>query len=290
MRQQILPGTTSLEIVLVDDGSNDGTAELLASDADETVRVVQLVQNSGRSAARNTGARESRGTVLVFMDSDCLPAGNEVLRAHLEALRQGNIASTGHVFGSGGDFWDRYQRDASSLRERRHRRGCSYAGSSQNLAVVRSAFEEVGGFNIRYRRYGFEDRDLLLRLGRLGSIAWPEEASVHHMDSLTLAGFCEKMIEAGESSSAIFALNHPSAYKELGYAALDARSRRWLGPVGRSLGPHILGLARDLEPSLRKSWLPYVLQKGIVRAASAVSFIYGTTRAQTHVGMHEKTS
>jgi glycosyltransferase involved in cell wall biosynthesis len=285
-----------LEIVVVDDGSDDGTAELIGKSADGTMRLLQLAQNLGRSAARNAGARESRGTVVVFMDSDCLPASNEVLRAHLDAMQQGHIASTGHVFGTGGTFWDRYQRDASSWRERQHRRGHVYAGSSQNLAVLKSAFETAGGFNTDYRYYGFEDRELLLRLEELGTIAWSDEANVHHMDSLTLTGVCEKMIEAGEHSSGIFAMNHPRAYRELGYAALDARFRRWLNPVGRRLGPHVLQLARRLDLTLRRSWLPYVLRKGIVRAVSAISFLYGTTRAlqeaagEAHIGIPGKES
>jgi GT2 family glycosyltransferase len=219
------------------------------------------------------------------MDSDCLPASSGLLRAHLDALRQGNVASTGHVFGTGGDFWDRYQRDASSRRERQHGSGHVFAGSSQNLGVLKSAFERVGGFDTEYRRYGFEDRDLLLRLSDLGGIAWAEEASVFHMDSLTLAGLCEKMVEAGEYNSARFATRYPDAYKVLGYAALDARSRPWLNGVGRRLGPHVLHVARYLGPILQKAWVPFVVRRGIVRVASAVSFLYGTTRAARPVGV-----
>ena len=59
----------SWELIVVDDGSIDGTKELIASYDDS--RIVYLYQkNQGVSAARNTGIAESRGEVLALLDSD----------------------------------------------------------------------------------------------------------------------------------------------------------------------------------------------------------------------------
>lgn len=277
---QVLPDGVTMEIVVVDDGSNGGTADVVGGFVDERVRLIQLAQNQGRSAARNTGAQQANGDVVAFMDCDCVAVDNGFLAAHLEVLRQGNVASLGHVIGIGDGFWDRYQRDASSRRERQHKRGYIYCGSSTNLAVVKSAFEQVGGFDVEYRRYGFEDRDLLLRLSDLGRVAWTNDAVVRHLDALTLRGVSCKMAAAGEFTSGRFASRHPAAYKVLGYAAIDSRKRRWLRPVGRRLGPHILEAAQCIEPALDKPWMPYPLAKGIVKLLSAISFLYGTTRAR----------
>ena len=276
---QVLPDRTSLEVIVVDDGSRDDSVASLASFPDARMRLLRLTQNQGRSAARNAGAKRARGNIVVFMDSDCLPLNNGFLAAHLNVLDRGHVASTGHVIGTGGGFWERYQRDASLRRQRQHSRGHGYAGSSQNLVVLKSAFEQAGGFDIDYRHYGFEDRDLLLRLCEVGTVAWADSATVRHLDALTLPGICRKMTEAGEYSAGPFSVRHPAAYQVLGYAAIDARKRSWLRPVGKTLGPHLPGIAQRVEPALHKTWLPYPLAKATVKIMSAVSFLYGTTRA-----------
>jgi glycosyltransferase involved in cell wall biosynthesis len=263
----------------VDDGSDDGTPERLQEYASENVRVLRLLRNQGRSAARNAGARESLGDVLVFIDCDCRPLNEGFLAAHLTAVERGYVGSVGHVIGTGGGFWDRYQRDASTRRERQHSRGYSYSGSSQNLAVLRSAFEGIGGFDVQYREYGFEDRDLLLRLSESGRIAWTNDATLQHLDALNLSDFSRKMTEAGQFTASRFANRHPPAYSVLGYSAIDARKRPWLRPIGTHLGPRMTTVASRLEPALHKKWMPYILAKGIVKIVVGISFLYGTTRA-----------
>lgn len=280
---QATPNGTELEIIIVDDGSNDGTAEQLAHCTDRRVRLYPLTQNQGRSTARNLGAQQAQGEVVVFMDCDCLPDGDGFLAAHLDTLRQSHIASTGPVTGIGGGFWERYQHDASSRRERQHALGGAYSGSSQNLAVLKSVFELTGGFDVQYRHYGFEDRDLLLRLSRFGSVAWAHDAGVRHMDELRLPDISRKMIEAGEYSAGQFARRHPAAYQVLGYAFIDARLQPWLRPIGQRLGPLMPSFAHRIEPLLHKRWIPYVLAKAAVKVVSAMSFLYGTTRANRGV-------
>ena len=57
------------ELIVVDDGSTDETPQILAKIQDPRIRIVRQ-SNSGLSAARNTGLRESSAPLVTFLDSD----------------------------------------------------------------------------------------------------------------------------------------------------------------------------------------------------------------------------
>ena len=61
----------SFDIILVDDGSADGTAEILDSLAGDKVRVLALEQNRGKFGAIKAGMAVARGACRVFTDADC---------------------------------------------------------------------------------------------------------------------------------------------------------------------------------------------------------------------------
>lgn len=76
----------SFEVLVVDDASTDRTAEVAR---EHGARVVP-VQHRQISKTRNTGAREAKGDVFIFVDGDTEPTV-EVVRAALEALRNGAV-------------------------------------------------------------------------------------------------------------------------------------------------------------------------------------------------------
>lgn len=269
-----------LEVLLVDDGSGDDTAGRIAAELPPGARLIRLERNLGRSGARNAGATQASGELLLFTDSDCVPADASFIKSHLRRFDADVVASTGPVVGTGRGFWHDFQVRSSARRATLHGRSITYSGSTQNLMVRRDCFKAIGGFDQGYRAYGFEDRDLLIRLGQLGSIVWTDEAVVEHHDDLELATVCRKMREAGVGGAAIFSAHHPEAYRALGYAAVDAHQHPARARMVWVCSPLLPIAIAAVSVMLEWRSLPFGLRCLAVRALSGASFLLGTADAE----------
>lgn len=78
------------EVIVVDNGTTDGTADLLrqVAEEDRRIRVLRLAANAGPGPARNAGWRAAAGRVVAFTDDDCIPEP-EWLAAVLMAADRG---------------------------------------------------------------------------------------------------------------------------------------------------------------------------------------------------------
>ena len=82
---------TNYEVVLVDDGSTDGTLDWLVANKEEFPHVRWFQQNhAGPAAARNLGVEQALGDTIIFIDSDLVVLKN-FLQAHADALVQGKL-------------------------------------------------------------------------------------------------------------------------------------------------------------------------------------------------------
>lgn len=143
------------ELIIVDGGSDDGTADLEADCPD----TIWLRGERGRGRQMNLGARAARGTLLVFLPADTRPA--EGALRHLERIdRRGSPAA--------GGFHQRFDRDRPLLRvvSRLHNLRARLTGvfyGDQLPFVRRELFERLCGFR---EDLDMEDVEFATRLRR----------------------------------------------------------------------------------------------------------------------------
>ncbi|MFN8587875.1 MAG: glycosyltransferase [Candidatus Eisenbacteria bacterium] len=161
-----------LEVIVVDDGSGDGTAEEVEARFGADPRVKLLRQaNAGKAAALNRAIAASRGDVLVCLDADTLftPATLERLARHFADPRVGAVAGNVKV-GNRVNLWTRWQALEYVTSQNLDRRAYALLDA---ITVVpgavgawrRTAVEQAGGFRTDTLA---EDMDLTWRIRRAG--------------------------------------------------------------------------------------------------------------------------
>ena len=204
LRQTLPP--SRYEVVIVDDGSTDGTAEMLEQFRG-TLQVQYLAQaNRGRAAARNAGARAARGRILVFLDSDFFPVP-ELLAAHHEHYPPGAAgigvqgASRTHPEALTSPFM-RARETYIEVPPGPPGRISLFRVSTRNLSLVRSDFVAAGGFDEGFGGgYGWEDIELAWRLHARGvRFSYEPKATGDHYQVQDLEGLRTKMREGGRSA------------------------------------------------------------------------------------------
>jgi glycosyltransferase involved in cell wall biosynthesis len=230
------------EIVVVDNGSMDETASVIANAMRNGAHVRSThVEDPNRGKARNAGIAQSRGDAVIFCDDDTL-APEGFVEAHLRARAARpraavsgpivNVADAGHLMPPGVRHFSR-----AFL--------CTC-----NASVARADLEAVGGFDERYDLYGWEDTDLGVRLRATGvRRAWSWDAYIYHVKPPEVVTLGTRITLAREKGSmaARFVRKSPTLPVKLAtgaYAVNFARAaivgapplRRWYERAGEKSG------------------------------------------------------
>lgn len=199
------------ELIVVDNGSTDGTQEWLHSFSKTTaekgvsLRVIMNDHNIGCSTARNMGAQAANGSKLVFLDNDVALRSSRWIKIFIERLGSDpknvvigpklvypfepydiqcagvGISRTGRVQFRGRGF----------PRDDRH---FDFATEVQCLIsacimLKRTPFEEAGGFDEAFNPVEYEDFDLCYKMRKKGGKALYEHSvEMYHFESVTTDG------------------------------------------------------------------------------------------------------
>lgn len=222
-----------LEILVVDDGSTDETANI--AESFPRARVLRE-PHGGLSVARNTGWREARGDLVVYLDSDAFP-GPEwpyYLALGMDGPMVGGVGGPNVPPSSDGLAAQRVARAPGgpvhvlmSDDRAEHVPGC-------NMAFWKIVLAEVGGFDPVYTAAG-DDVDLCWKvLDRGWHIGFHPAALVWHHRRGSTRAYLRQQRGYGRAE-ALVAQRHPERFTPLGTA-------RWRGRIYDSFAP---GLARQ---------------------------------------------
>lgn len=221
------------EAIVVDDGSRPETLAVIKdwiAVSDAPLRLVQE-QHRGPAAARNRGAREAAGQVLIFLDNDCLVA-SDFIRRHLQVLEEHPgcwiIGRVVHPPKLRTKPFGRYRDNLYEAFHRSHGATCvskTDGISAQNLAVWTVDFARLGGFDEDFAIASCEDWELGQRARDAGiPILYDPHNVVTHNDwAVSLDLFCDRQ--------RLYSVSDVLLWRKYGERSPRARLVRANGPV-----------------------------------------------------------
>ncbi|MEA3550258.1 glycosyltransferase family 2 protein [Pseudarthrobacter sp. C1] len=211
--------SNDFEVIVVVDGDIDNSAGTLQRLAAEhpgmALRTIVFPKNRGRAAALNAGAAAASGRVLIRSDDDLEPSADYV-RNHVAEHQGDPVGVIGlyrnvfpetayaRVYGRASD--ERFRSDALAINPNQQWR--YWAG---NVSVLREVHERLGGYDERYRAYGWEDVDYGYRLKQTGIPVriQPSLTTAHHVAATTTGIRATRALHSGAARE-IFVAKHGS--------------------------------------------------------------------------------
>lgn len=226
------------EVLVVVDGSTDGSAEALRG-LDLPFELTVLEQaNAGAAQARNAGAAKARGEILLTLDDD-MEADPRMLAEHDRSHRAGadvvfgdmplHPGSPSNMLSWGVGDWARRRCERLSAPGAQIRHDDFLTGQ---LSVSRAAYDAVGGFDASFTReglFGGEDIDFGYRLSQAGYeiVFNPAAVSFQYYD-VDPAAYLARTREAGRADLEL-AQKHPELVANMAPAPrFKTRRSRWL--------------------------------------------------------------
>jgi GT2 family glycosyltransferase len=206
------------EVVVVSDGSTDGTDSFLKTVHTPFPLTTATQANAGPAAARNRAVELARGRLVLFVDDDIVPAPDLIERhllAHGEATNRVVIGPmlTDPAFAY--QPWIAWEQ-AMLYKQYDAMRNGVYAPTFRqfytgNASILRELFEQAGGFDTKFRRA--EDVELAYRLDELGAeFVFDESATGYHHAERSYDSWLATATAYGETD-VVFARDHAQEWR-----------------------------------------------------------------------------
>jgi len=200
----------AVELIVVDDGSNDDTADVVASLARESPVPLTYARqpNRGPAAARNLGMHMARGEWILFLGDDIFPQPG-LLATHLDIHEHEQprvtVAVLGLVTWDPGltvtpfmQWWGGQRLRFPASRERGFTE--TWRFYTCNVSAQREFLLADGGFDEGFPDAAFEDTEFAFRLSKRGlELYFDPRALAYHHHPTDLAAACKQMETAGRS-------------------------------------------------------------------------------------------
>ncbi|HEY9850597.1 MAG TPA: glycosyltransferase family 2 protein [Leptolyngbyaceae cyanobacterium] len=202
------------EVVLVDDGSTDGTISWLESHHTEFPHLRIFSQDhQGPAAARNLGVEKAKGDTIIFIDSDLVVAEN-FLQAHAATLIQGEKTLGSDRLFTYGRVINTCNFDNPTSEPYKLTDFSAAYFATGNVAIARHWLLTAGRFDTRFQLYGWEDLELGVRLKALNLklIKCPDAVGYHWHPPFSLdqlPQLIDKEIQRGRMG-VLFYQKHPT--------------------------------------------------------------------------------
>lgn len=267
LKKQKLP-QEQYEVIVVDDGSTDGTDKVCAMMCAElsNIRYISTGVNSGLPHARNVGIEEASGNFILFTDDDCIPAIDWIERLRNVLDHEPIVA--GAVATDTSSYWKLCHNIAEFHAFMPGRkRGPSEFIAGANMGFRRSVLEELNGFKEEKRLA--EDMEMILRARSMGYRVFfaPEAVVVHDPERTSMMGIFKYSIKHAAHS---ILLRHQ--YKELLRTPFILRS-----PVLLLAASPIIALKVSADIYLRNHSIPHALCTLPIVFALKLAWCWGAT-------------
>jgi glycosyltransferase involved in cell wall biosynthesis len=202
------------EVVVVDDGSTDGTVDWLRVRSGDFPHVTLLCQDHfGPAAARNLGVQRATGNIIVFIDSD-LVVTESFLQAHAEALEQGQRQGGSDRCFTYGRVINTANFDDPTAEPFKVTDFSAAFFATGNVAIAKHWLMQAGLFDTGFHLYGWEDLELGVRLKQMGLqlVKAPRAVGYHWHPPFSLdqiPNLIEKEIQRGRMG-VVFYQKHPT--------------------------------------------------------------------------------